>query len=271
MADNPMPPLDGDTEAALKASIEKFGALVPIVLDHEGNIIDGHHRLKLALYAKSIYRVTVVYPETDRAAGLQAFDTLKSFSADYSSPDGEWGCDDDGSTVVGVPNMDPEEIARTLNLDRRHLDPEQRRQMVTELRQQGHSLRAIAGAVGASKSQVDRDLATVPRGTVPDKVKGLDGKTRPGIRAQPASRGAQPPAQVPDDDPPGSSPEDWNRDQWAKFDAQVVAATRTIVTAVNTWHQGLYEPSAEAVALLSLVKPSDLDRELAALLSADDG
>ena len=43
-----MPALDTDTEAALRASIEKYGVLVPIVVDHEGNVLDGHHRLKIA-------------------------------------------------------------------------------------------------------------------------------------------------------------------------------------------------------------------------------
>jgi DNA-binding NarL/FixJ family response regulator len=43
-----------------------------------------------------------------------------------------------------------------LTSDRRHLDPTQRRQQVAELRAEGHSLRAIAGAVGVVEHRVDR-------------------------------------------------------------------------------------------------------------------
>lgn len=65
----------------------------------------------------------------------------------------------------------------------RPLTLEQRQQEVAALRQQGMSTRAIAAAVGASKSQVDRDLATVPNGTV-DEVVSLDGRTRPATRPE---------------------------------------------------------------------------------------
>lgn len=42
-----------------------------------------------------------------------------------------------------------------------------------------HSLRALAGAVGVSKSQIARDLSTVPSGPPADRVTGLDGKSYP--------------------------------------------------------------------------------------------
>jgi len=51
---------------------------------------------------------------------------------------------------------------------------------VAFLRERGQSLRAIASVLGVSKSQVERDLSTVPDGTVePDRVVGIDGKSRP--------------------------------------------------------------------------------------------
>ena len=40
---NPLPPLDSATHDALRASIEKFGVLVPILLDQHGAVLDGHH------------------------------------------------------------------------------------------------------------------------------------------------------------------------------------------------------------------------------------
>lgn len=60
-------------------------------------------------------------------------------------------------------------------VDRRHLTEEQRREVAVALRQDGHSLRAIAGALGTSKDTVARDL----EGTVsPETVQGLDGTSR---------------------------------------------------------------------------------------------
>lgn len=54
-----------------------------------------------------------------------------------------------------------------------------RRDVVADLRQDGHSLRAIAGAVGVSKSQVAKDLSNCPLvdSSVPDRITGLDGKS----------------------------------------------------------------------------------------------
>ena len=44
---NPLPPLDDATDAALRDSIQRYGVLVPIVCDVDGNLIDGHHRLRI--------------------------------------------------------------------------------------------------------------------------------------------------------------------------------------------------------------------------------
>jgi ParB-like nuclease domain len=43
-----LPPLSPVDEAALRAHIEKHGVLVPVLVDENGSIIDGHHRAKLA-------------------------------------------------------------------------------------------------------------------------------------------------------------------------------------------------------------------------------
>ena len=131
-------PLDPATEEALRESIRRFGVLSPISTDGAGRILDGHHRARIAeeLGVKCPKRTVYVGSDIDEA----------------------------------------QEIARTLNADRRHLTTEQRREVAVHLRSQGHSIRAIAAATGASKSQVDRDLATVPPGTVPDRITGRDGR-----------------------------------------------------------------------------------------------
>lgn len=142
--------LDPATEAALRSSIGRWGVLVPIVKDQHGNIIDGHHRSRIADELGVEFRVDV----RDVA-------------------------DDDEAQA----------IARTLNTDRRHLDAEMRRQVVAELRSEGHSLRAIAGAVGTSLGTVQRDLAAVSTDTAPSTVIGSDGKRYPSTRpkAEPAA------------------------------------------------------------------------------------
>lgn len=131
--------LDPATEAALRASISRWGVIVPVIVDMDGNILDGHHRSRIAT------ELGMKYP-TNR---IQV-----------------------NSREMG------EEIARTLNTDRRHLTVEQRQQLVADLRAQGFSTRAIAGAVGVNDRTVRRDLSTAADAAVePVAVTGLNGKT----------------------------------------------------------------------------------------------
>lgn len=144
------PALDSATEAALRASIERFGVLVPVARDQHGNTLDGHQRSRIADELGVKYRVDVHHVADEDEA---------------------------------------REIARTLNADRRMLTVEQRREVVAALRSEGHSLRAIAGAVGVSKSQVADDLSELSSGVqLPDRVRGLDGKSRPARRTVVAAK-----------------------------------------------------------------------------------
>ncbi len=73
-------------------------------------------------------------------------------------------------------------LAHTLNADRRQLSEHQRRAAGVALRQDGHSARAIAGALGVSEATVRRDVAataSVDAVAFPERVIGLDGKSRP--------------------------------------------------------------------------------------------
>jgi hypothetical protein len=137
------PTLEPATEAALRASIKRWGVIVPVVKDQHGNILDGYHRARIA------EALGITYP-----------------SIQYTVADDIHGF----------------EIAHTLNVDRRHLDADQRAEMARMLRSEGHSLRAIAGALGVTAGTVVNDLATVQDYTVPDRIVGLDGKSRPSTR-----------------------------------------------------------------------------------------
>jgi ParB-like chromosome segregation protein Spo0J len=136
------PPLDQATESALRASIQRFGVLVPVVRDQTGRVLDGHHRVRLA----------------------------EELGVSYEAHVREVADDDEA-----------QEIARTLNADRRHLTEEQRRPVVKALAEEGHSRRAIGRALGVSHDTVRRDLQSQVDDAVhlPERVEGQDGKSYP--------------------------------------------------------------------------------------------
>lgn len=72
----------------------------------------------------------------------------------------------------------------------RMLTRKQRLPVVVALREEGHSQRAIAGALGVSQDTVSRDLEQV-NDTVqlPDRVTGLDGKSRTDVDCLRRKRG----------------------------------------------------------------------------------
>ncbi|MBN2840984.1 MAG: ParB N-terminal domain-containing protein [Coriobacteriia bacterium] len=152
-------PLDAATEAALRASITRFGVLVPVAVDQDGNILDGHHRVRLANELGVEYRV---------------------------------------DTFTVADEAEAREIARTLNADRRQLDREQRREVVATLWREGHSQRAIAGALGAGQSTVYRDLQMIGDShESPARVTGTDGKSYPAIRKNPCRDDVIAPTETP--------------------------------------------------------------------------
>ncbi len=192
-----MPALDDGTRAALRASIERHGVLVPVVVDDCGTIIDGHHRVEIARELKVRFRVVVLIPAVGvvnprfdpsdlRSKIARRFpEVVVPRPVDPLRPnaDQDWDHRDGAVTYLRLPEgADPVEVARTLNVDRRHLSVDQRRSMVADLRQQGHSLRGIAGVVGVSEGQVRKDIAAeeLRTGTqlTPDNVVGIDGKSR---------------------------------------------------------------------------------------------
>jgi ParB-like chromosome segregation protein Spo0J len=123
-----LPPLTTDEYDALKANVAAVGILQPVVTDEHGEILDGHHR------AQACDELGVEYP-----------------------------------TVVlpGLSDDQKYEQALVLNLGRRHLTADQKRDLVAKLAETGRSVRWIASATGIPKSTVHRYLAPVPDGTPP--------------------------------------------------------------------------------------------------------
>jgi hypothetical protein len=77
------------------------------------------------------------------------------------------------------------------NVNRRHLTPELRREIVGELRADGKSIREIAELTGASVGTVHADLKSGVQNRTPEAVLGRDGKSYP----------AQQPTREPGDGP----------------------------------------------------------------------
>lgn len=130
-----MPAMTQAARAALRASIVKFGVLVPVAFDQHGNIIDGHNRVAIAE---------------------------------------ELGVSYEHTTHVVRDHEHAVELAATLNLDRRHMDEATRAQIARSLRNEGHGLRAIGDALGVGKSTIERDLNEPPEAD-PDYQVSQDG------------------------------------------------------------------------------------------------
>jgi len=136
-----LPPLTADEYNRLKTDIAEHGVLVPIEIDEDGVILDGHHRYK-------------AWGELTQA-----------------------GIDVDFLTAIRV-GLSPEEKsnhARVLNLTRRHLSREQLEHHWKRMREDGMTYEAIGKATGVSKDTVQRAVIANEK-TQPEYVTGKDGK-----------------------------------------------------------------------------------------------
>lgn len=155
-----LPALEERDQKALRESVAERGIRIPVELDSEGRVLDGHYRLEVAA-------------ELELEAGEIPVTVRDDIQAEE----------------------DVLEYVLEVNLGRRHLTPAGRREIARELRSRGWSLRQIADRVGVGKSTVARDLKGVPSGTPvdgpdpPESVKGADGKRYPATRGPSRSGG----------------------------------------------------------------------------------
>jgi hypothetical protein len=146
------PLMEGEEFDALVADIKANGLRDPIIL-YESKILDGRNR----------YRACI-------AAGKPLGDILGNF-------------------VKGDSRFnDPAAYVISKNIHRRHLTPEQRRDLIAKLikADPAKSDRQIAAAVKASPTYVGKVRSTVHGGQLPEKRVGKDGKAR----KQPAKKKA---------------------------------------------------------------------------------
>jgi len=137
-----MPALSDADYAALKADIDERGLMVPIEVDEDGNILDGHHRQKIC-----------------NELGILCSKTIR------------YGLDEAGKRTH----------ARRLNIARRHLNSEQKRELIAdELRDDaGRSNLAISNALGVDDKTVAvvrQELERVSEIPKQETRKGKDGK-----------------------------------------------------------------------------------------------
>ena len=93
-----MPPLSEEEYEALKTDIAENGVLVPVVKDTDGNIIDGHHRVRAYEELRADGSAVPMYPTSTRS----------DLTTDAEKRDLAW----------------------KLNMQRRHLDQAQKRDAI---------------------------------------------------------------------------------------------------------------------------------------------
>lgn len=135
------PNLTADEFEALSADIKERGVMVPVEIDEQGDILDGHHR---AMIADSL---GIEYPKVVREG---------------------WTEDQKLAHVVA------------LNAHRRHLTATERAEVVARLRSEGMSTRAIAKVVKVDDKTIRNDLAGAEY-SAPQRVTGEDGKSYPAV------------------------------------------------------------------------------------------
>lgn len=141
-----MPPLTADEYAELKSDIKQRGVMVPVEYDEDGNILDGHHRIQIC-----------------EELGITDFPKV---------------------IRVGMTEAEKRTHARKLNMARRQLNQEQRRELIREQLMETPELsdRQIAKAIGVSDKTVGtqrRDMESTAEIPQLETSIGADGKERP--------------------------------------------------------------------------------------------
>ena len=148
-----LPPLSEEEYNALKEDIAKRGVLVPVEYDEDGNILDGHHRVKIC-----------------EELGIKNWPSV---------------------VRIGMSEEEKTEHVLALNLDRRHLTQEQRAKLRLDLHSKGLSTRKIATILGEDHSTIVKTIQKARTGgeiSPPPVITGTDGKQYPATRPKPTPK-----------------------------------------------------------------------------------
>ena len=145
-----LPELRDEEYEALKRDIAEHGILVPPIIDGEsGEIVDGRHRVRAWTELRAERTRVQDYPRD-----------VRRFASDEER------------VAVFIAS----------NLFRRHLNRQQRAEVVARLREQGWSLRRVSDVLGVHHETARRDLSIVANATIPDRVARRGGGTYPSRR-----------------------------------------------------------------------------------------
>jgi len=147
-----MPPLSEEEYESLKSDIAEHGVRVPVVVDEEGVTIDGHHRIQAW--------------EELREEGREVPDYSKEVRSDLKS------------------DVEKNELALKLNMQRRHLNRGQKRDIIAaKLRQSpewaNNRIGSLLGVDGVTVSSVRWRLEAASEIPKLEKLVGADGKEYP--------------------------------------------------------------------------------------------
>ena len=143
-----LPPLSEEEYAALKEDIAKRGVLVPVEYDEDGNILDGHHRVRAC-----------------EELGIKNWPSI---------------------VRIGMSEDEKAEHVLKLNIARRHLPKEWKQEKAKELREQGWSYRRIANILGVDHATIIGWLRdSGGENSPPEVVTGADGKQYPATKPKP--------------------------------------------------------------------------------------
>lgn len=143
--------LSPETYAGLKANIAEIGVQVPVEIDEDGHVIDGHHRVR------AVYEL--------RADGVDV--------PDYPIV-----------IIEGLADEQKRDRATQLNALRRQQTPEQKRTKAVKLLTEGRSQSETARLIGVDQGTVSRWLVDMQVHNVPLPTTRTDSKGR----AQPTSK-----------------------------------------------------------------------------------
>lgn len=213
-----MPELSPDEYQELKADIAKNGVVVPVLVDEDGNIIDGHNRVQIAK------ELGIPYP-------VEMRDDL----------------DDAGKRG----------LAFALNLNRRHLNREQRRALIAESLKADPQLsnREHERRTGSHKNTVQsvrEELESTGQIAQSDKRVSADGRERPSTQPErkpiadlPATAPITPEEVTelvpdreetsPEEQPAPRQSEEPAKEHRRPLTADALAATVDLTKAVNKW------------------------------------
>ncbi len=138
----PLTPIEYE---ALRNDIAENGVLVPIEIDENGDVLDGHHRIQAWQELKAEGKELPDYPRIIRA---------------------------------GLTEEQKRNHARKFNVLRRHMGKDEREQMMVDMRKDGMSYRKIGEAVGVDPMTAHKVVKNAGV-EISTPVTGADGKQYP--------------------------------------------------------------------------------------------